>query len=352
MEISELLIYSNNNDASDIHISSKHPPMFRINGEIITLKIDPLSPEQVKTIIYSIMTEKQRSEYEEHLEIDFAINFADKRFRVNAFNTFNGAAAVLRNIPTTLKNLQQLNAPKILENLSELHKGLVLVTGPTGSGKSTTLAAMVNYINKNFYRHIITIEDPIEFVHKSEKSLINQREVYVHTSSFAKALKSTLREDPNIILVGELRDLETIKLALTAAETGHLVLGTLHTSSAAQTVDRIIDVFPSEEKEMVRTMLSNSIEGIISQKLIKKADGSGRVAAYEVLIANSAIRNLIKEGKIAQITSLMQINSQSGMKIMKDSIFELVDKGVITADSAKSALNTTEQDKGQLTKGF
>jgi twitching motility protein PilT len=340
MEITELLARAYEDGASDIHISTGHPPIFRLHGEMVNLKVPPLNADQVKNILNSIMSDKQRDEFEENMDLDFAIHFAEHRYRVNAFNTIHGPACVLRSIPTTIRTLRELQAPEVMESLASLHKGLVLVTGPTGSGKSTTVASLVNHINRNFSKHILTIEDPIEFVHKSEKSLVSQREIGVHSKSFAKALKGSLREDPDIIMVGELRDLETIQLAITAAETGHLVIATLHTSSAAQTVDRMIDVFPSEDKDMIRTMLSNSLEAVISQKLIKS--GGSRVGAYEVLIAIPAIRNLIREGKIAQISSMMQINSKIGMKVMKDSVAELLSKGLITQDAANSAMNLTE----------
>jgi twitching motility protein PilT len=345
VDLGELLAYAHNNDASDIHISSAHPPIFRINGEMTTLRVSALKIEEVKNILYAVMNEKQRSDYESLLEIDFAIHFGAKRFRINAFNTMNGPAAVLRSIPSEIRTLEEIRAPSVIAGFASLHKGIVLVTGPTGSGKSTTVASLINHINQNHSKHILTIEDPIEFVHKSQKSLINQREVGIHSSSFARALKSALREDPDVILIGELRDLETIQLALTAAETGHLVIGTLHTSSAAQTVDRIIDVFPSDDKEMIRAILANSIEGIVSQCLLKKADDSGRVSAFEVLTGTPAIRNLIREGKIPQIQSLMQINSKMGMSVMKDSIHDLLNQKIISQQTARSALNLTDLDK-------
>ncbi|MEI7669455.1 MAG: PilT/PilU family type 4a pilus ATPase, partial [Pseudomonadota bacterium] len=261
MEITELLLTSQKNKASDLHLSVGNPPILRVNGDIMPLKMPVLSEDDCRNLIYSIMTEQQRSDYERDMEIDFALSYSDTmRFRVNAFNTLHGNAAVLRTIPTKIFTLEELEAPEILKKLSELHKGLVLVTGPTGSGKSTTLAGMIDYINKNHSKHILTIEDPIEFVHKSKSSLINQREVGGNTKSFERALRSALREDPDVILVGEMRDLETIRLAMTAAETGHLVFGTLHTNSAPKTVDRIIDVFPASDKEMVRAMLSVSLE--------------------------------------------------------------------------------------------
>jgi twitching motility protein PilT len=345
VNFNELLTYAFTNDASDIHLAAANPPNFRIHGDIVTLKVPPMTSEEIKNILYSVMNDKQRATYEEFLEIDFAIHLNDKRFRINAYNTLTGPAAALRIIKSEIRTLKELNAPEILTSITNLTKGIVLVTGPTGSGKSTTVAALVNHINKSQYKHILTIEDPIEFVHKSDKSLINHREIGTHSLSFAKALKSALREDPDVILVGELRDLETIHLALTAAETGHLVIATLHTSSAAQTVDRIIDVFPAEEKEMIRAILSNSIECIVSQILVKKSENNGRVAAFETLIATSAIRNLIREGKIPQIYSLMQINSKIGMTIMKDSIYDLLSKNIISKQTAKDALNISDPDK-------
>jgi twitching motility protein PilT len=346
MEITELLIHTKKNNASDLHLASGHPPVMRINGDILPLKADKLSADNVKELLYSVMTENQRAEYERELELDFAIQFGDDlRFRVNVFNTINGPSAAFRNIPTKINTLEELKMPDTLKRVAMLHKGLVLVTGPTGSGKSTTLAAMIDYINTNSPKHIITVEDPVEFVHKSKKCLINQRELGANTKSFARALKSALREDPDVILVGEMRDLETIQLALTAAETGHLVMGTLHTSSAAKTIDRIIDVFPGEDKGLIRSMLSGSLEAIIAQTLIKTSDGKGRVASLEVLLGTSAIRNLIREGKIPQIYSLLQIGSKAGMRTMKDSVYDLLEKGVITAEAAKAALNVNDSNE-------
>ena len=347
MEITELLVHTKKNNASDLHLASNHPPVMRINGDILPLKTEKLSPEDVKNLIYSIMTESQRAIYERDLELDFAIQFGeDLRFRVNAFNTIIGPSASFRGIPTKIHSLDDLKMPEILKKLSFLNKGLILVTGPTGSGKSTTLAAMINHINTNTARHIITVEDPVEFVHKSKKCLINQRELGTSTSSFGRALKSALREDPDVILVGEMRDLETIQLALTAAETGHLVMGTLHTNSAAKTIDRIIDVFPGQDKGLIRSMLSGSLEAIIAQTLIKTSDGKGRVAGLEVLLGTSAVRNLIREGKIPQIYSLLQIGSKIGMRTMKDSVYDLLEKGIITAEAAKIALNVHEESLG------
>ncbi len=344
MEISELLIATCKNKASDLHISTKNPPLMRVNGDMLPLDMPPLSAEDVKRILYSIMTEHQRSDYEKELELDFSISISSEmRFRVNTFNTIYGAAAVFRTIPTKILSLDALGTPDVLKRLCHLHKGLILITGPTGSGKSTTLAAMVDYINQNFNKHILTIEDPVEFVHTSRRSLVNQREVGGSTRSFAKALKSSLREDPDVILVGELRDLETIQLAMTAAETGHLVMGTLHTSSAAKTIDRIIDVFPSDDKEMVRAMLSVSLEAIIAQTLVKRADGKGRIAAHEIMLGTAAIRNLIREAKIPQITSMIQMGSKQGMILMRDSLNKLYEDGEISAETLREMLVTGSQ---------
>ena len=344
MDITDLLVLTKKNNASDLHLSVGNPPILRIQGEMSPYKGDILTTEILKAMLYSIMSEQQRSDYERDLEIDFAISFGDNlRFRVNAFNTLNGPAAVMRIIPTEVITLEKLGAPEMLKKLTLLHKGLILVTGPTGSGKSTTLAAMINHINETEARHIITIEDPVEFVHQSKKSLINQREVGRNTKSFARALKSALREDPDVILVGELRDIETIQLALTAAETGHLVFGTLHTSSAAKTVDRIIDVFPAGDKEMVRAMLSVSLEAVITQTLLKRAEG-GRVAAHEIMLGTSAIRNLIREGKIPQMYSMIQMGSKLGMCAMKDAIHNLLNQKIITAETARSALATSTSE--------
>lgn len=344
MEITDLLIFTQKNNASDLHISAGSPPILRIHGEMVPYKGDPLTAEDIKQMLYSVMTENQRSEYERDLELDFAISFGSNlRFRVNAFNTLNGAAAVLRSIPNRVLNLEELGAPEILKKLCGLHKGLILVTGPTGSGKSTTLAAMIDHINANEGKHIITIEDPVEFIHKSKKSLINQREVGRNTLSFSKALRSALREDPDVILVGELRDTETIQLALTASETGHLVMGTLHTNSAPKTIDRIIDVFPAGDKEMVRAMLSISLEAVITQALLKGKEG-GRVAAHEIMLGTPAVRNLIREAKISQLHSMIQMGSKLGMTTMKDCIFGLLNQNIITEEVARGALSTSTSD--------
>ncbi|MFO0109129.1 MAG: type IV pilus twitching motility protein PilT [Alphaproteobacteria bacterium] len=347
MEITDLLVAAQKNKASDLHLSTGNPPILRIHGDIMPIEMPPLEANQTKQMVYAIMTEQQRSEYEKDLDLDFSISFGDQmRFRVNAYHTINGPAAVFRTIPTKIQSLEDLKLPEILRRICHLHKGLVLVTGPTGSGKSTTLAAMIHYINHHFQRHILTVEDPVEFVHLSAKSLINQREVGASTRSFARALKSALREDPDVILVGELRDLETIHLALTAAETGHLVLATLHTSSAAKSIDRIIDVFPADDKEMVRAMLSVSLEAVIAQGLFKRADGTGRIAAHEIMLGTPAIRNLIRENKIPQIASMIQMGGKAGMVTMRDALNQIFENGLITADSLREALVSGSEEEG------
>ncbi len=347
MDISELLAFSVKNNASDLHLSSGMPPMIRVHGDVRRINL-PIMPQQdVHSMIYDIMSDSQRKTYEERLECDFSFEIPGlARFRVNVFNQDRGAAAVFRTIPSKVLTLEQLNCPKIFADLALRPRGLVLVTGPTGSGKSTTLAAMVNHVNENNSSHIITIEDPIEFLHESKRCLINQREVGSDTLSFDNALRSALREDPDVILIGEMRDLETIRLALTAAETGHLVFGTVHTSSAAKTIDRVVDVFPAEEKEMVRAMLSESLVAVISQTLLKRKDDSGRIAAHEIMIATPAIRNLIRENKIAQMYSAIQTGHSVGMQTLDQNLTDLVRRNAIAASIARSAAKVPENFPG------
>lgn len=335
VDIAQLLAFGVKNGASDLHLSAGVPPMIRVDGDMRKINMPSLQHNDVHDMVYDIMSDKQRKDYEEFLECDFSFEIPGlARFRVNAFNQNRGAGAVFRTIPSKILTLEQLNAPKIFEDIAKTPRGIVLVTGPTGSGKSTTLAAMVNYINENDAGHILTIEDPIEFVHESKKSLVNQREVHRDTLGFNEALRSALREDPDCILVGEMRDLETIRLALSGAETGHLVFGTLHTSSAAKTIDRIVDVFPAAEKDMVRAMLSESLRAVISQTLLKKI-GGGRAAAHEIMIGTPAIRNLIREGKIAQMYSAIQTGQQYGMQTLDQCLQDLVKKGMITKEDAR-----------------
>ncbi len=347
MDIAELLAFAVKNKASDLHLSSGLPPMIRVHGDVRRINLPPMEHSDVHGMIYDIMNDSQRKEYEENLECDFSFAIPGlARFRVNAFVQQRGAGAVMRTIPSKILTLEELKAPKIFAEISSQPRGLVLVTGPTGSGKSTTLAAMINYVNENLYGHILTVEDPIEFVHESKRCLINQREVGPQTLSFNNALRSALREDPDVILVGELRDLETIRLALTAAETGHLVFGTLHTSSAAKTIDRIVDVFPAAEKEMVRAMLSESLRAVISQTLLKTKDGAGRIAAHEIMIGTPAIRNLIREAKVAQMNSAIQTGAAVGMQTLDQCLGDMVRKGSIAMSEARAAAQVKENFPG------
>ena len=342
MDITELLAFSAKNGASDLHLSAGLPPMIRVDGDVRRINLPPLEHKEVHRLLYDIMNDKQRKDFEEFLETDFSFEVPGvARFRVNAFNQNRGAGAVFRTIPSKVLSMDDLGMGKVFQNISEIARGIVLVTGPTGSGKSTTLAAMLDFINNTRYEHILTIEDPIEFVHESKKCLVNQREVHRDTLGFSEALRSALREDPDIILVGEMRDLETIRLALTAAETGHLVFGTLHTTSAAKTMDRIIDVFPAEEKEMVRGMLSESLQAVISQTLCKK-NGGGRVAAHEIMIGTPAIRNLIRENKVAQMYSAIQTGGALGMQTLDQCLKSLVQKGLVTPQVAREKAKVPE----------
>jgi twitching motility protein PilT len=343
MNIQELLNFSVQQGSSDLHVTAGMPPLIRVDGDIRRINVEPMDHKEVHGLIYEIMNDKQRKDYEEFLESDFSFEIPGlARFRVNAFVQNRGAAAVFRTIPSTVLNMEQLGMGKVFEDISNTPRGLIAVTGPTGSGKSTTMAAMIDYINSTRYEHILTIEDPIEFVHESKKSLINQREVHRDTHGFNEALRSALREDPDIILVGELRDLETIRLALTAAETGHLVFGTLHTTSAAKTIDRIVDVFPAAEKSMVRSMLSESLQAVVAQALLKKV-GGGRVAAHEIMIGTSAIRNLIREDKIAQMYSAIQTGQTHGMQTLDQCLKVLVEKGTVDKQEAMSKAKDPSQ---------
>ncbi|RMA82220.1 type IV pilus twitching motility protein PilT [Umboniibacter marinipuniceus] len=342
MDITELLAFSNKQGASDLHLSAGLPPMIRVDGDVRRINLPPMDHKAVHSLIYEIMNDKQRKDFEEFLETDFSFEVPGvARFRVNAFNHNRGAGAVFRTIPSKVLTMEDLGMGQVFRDISMIPRGICLVTGPTGSGKSTTLAAMLDYINDNKYEHILTIEDPIEFVHQSKKCLVNQREVHRDTLGFNEALRSALREDPDIILVGEMRDLETIRLALTAAETGHMVFGTLHTSSAAKTIDRIVDVFPAEEKSMVRSMLSESLQAVISQTLLKKV-GGGRVACHEIMRGTPAIRNLIREDKIAQMYSAIQTGGSIGMQTLDQGLQDLVARNLITRENAREKAKVPE----------
>ena len=343
MDITQLLTFGTQNGASDVHLSAGLPPMIRVDGDMRRVNIPELDQSAVQAMVYDIMNDKQRKDFEEHWETDFSFEIPNvARYRVNAFNQNRGCGAVFRTIPTEILTLEQLGAPKILEEISAYPRGIVLVTGPTGSGKSTTLAGMMDWKNNNELGHILTIEDPIEFVHESKKCLVNQREVHRDTHGFQHALRSALREDPDTILVGEMRDQETISLALTAAETGHLVFGTLHTSSAAKTVDRIVDVFPAGEKPMVRSMLSESLRAVVSQTLLKK-QGGGRVAAHEIMIGTPAIRNLIREDKVAQMYSAIQTGQGNGMQTLDQNLKELANRGIVDVNEARKKAQSPDQ---------
>ncbi|MBT8139788.1 MAG: type IV pilus twitching motility protein PilT [Gammaproteobacteria bacterium] len=342
MDITELLAFSAKQNASDLHLSAGLPPMIRVDGDVRRINLPPLEHKDVHSLIYEIMNDAQRRDYEEHLETDFSFEVPGvARFRVNAFNQNRGSGAVFRTIPSKVLTMEDLGMGQVFRDVAAVPRGLVLVTGPTGSGKSTTLAAMIDFINENRYDHILTIEDPIEFVHESKKCLVNQREVHRDTHGFDNALRSALREDPDIILVGEMRDLETIRLALTAAETGHLVFGTLHTTSAAKTIDRVVDVFPAAEKAMVRSMLSESLQAVVSQTLLKRANG-GRIAAHEIMIGTPAIRNLIREDKVAQMYSAIQTGSNVGMQTMDQCLANLVQQRSVSRDSAREKAKMPE----------
>lgn len=351
MDITQLLAFVMQNDASDLHLSPQSPPIVRVHGTMKKVKTDELTSDGIRQMLYSIMSDEQRSEYESELELDFAISFGEKaRFRVNAFNTRKGAAAVFRTIPSEIPTIEDLDLPLVMRHFADLEKGIVLVTGATGSGKSTTLAALINHINENHKKHILTIEDPVEFFHESKQSLVNHRELGVDTKSFSRALKSALREDPDVILVGEMRDHETISLALTAAETGHLVFGTLHANSATKTVDRIIDVFPGDDKEMVRAMLAGSLQGVVAQTLLRRKEG-GRVGAFEILVGTDAVRNLIRENQLPQLYSMMQTGSRHGMITMNDYTADLLEQEIITEEEAMRVFRKAADERETKKEG-
>ncbi len=344
--INSLLKFMAEQGASDLHLSAGEVPMVRISGDMVRVELQPLSAEEAHRLIFDVMNDAQRRTFQEKLEVDFAYTLGeDLRFRVNAFCQNRGEGAVFRAIPTVIPRMEALGLPPVLTTFCEAEKGLVLVTGPTGSGKSTTLAAMIDSINETQPGHILTLEDPIEFVHQSKRCLVNQREVGTQTRSFDAALRSALREDPDVILVGELRDLETIQLALTAAETGHLVFGTMHTSSAPKTVDRIIDVFPPAQQAQVRTMLSESLLGVVTQMLVKK-QGGGRVGCHEILVGTAAVKNLIREGKTHQMPSALQVGARVGMQTMEAAMLNLVQRQVVSLEEARSRLPQCESFHG------
>jgi twitching motility protein PilT len=349
---SDLLRFAMERNASDLHLSAGEPPMVRIQGDLVRIDHPALLAEETHRLIFEVMNDNQRRHFQEHLEVDFAYTLGTgARFRVNAFMHDRGEGAVFRQIPEKVPRLEDLGLPPVLRTLAEAEKGLVLVTGPTGSGKSTTLAAMIDAINQSMAGHILTLEDPIEFVHKPKKALVNQREIGSQSKSFTAALRSALREDPDVILVGELRDLDTISLALTAAETGHLVFGTLHTASAPKTIDRIIDVFPTEQQAQVRTMLSESLLGVVAQMLVKKKAG-GRQAALEILLGSPAVKNLIREGKTHQLPSVMQVAGKAGMQTLEAALIELVTAGTITLAEARSRHPSSESLAALATRGL
>tara|TARA_B100000242_G_scaffold284081_1_gene246976 strand:- start:3309 stop:4469 length:1161 start_codon:yes stop_codon:yes gene_type:complete len=340
------------NEASDLHLSAGSPPIIRTNGVLKKVKSDPLSSDDIRTMLYSVMTEDQRADFEKNMELDFAIALGEKaRFRVNGFTSRLGSCAVFRTIPTEIPSMDDLGLPPVMKRFADLERGIILVTGPTGSGKSTTLASMVNHINQHHAKHILTIEDPVEFFHTSQRSLVNHREVGTDTNSFARALKSALREDPDVILVGEMRDYETISLALTAAETGHLVFGTLHSNSAPKTIDRIIDVFPTGDKEMIRAMLASSLQGVVAQTLLKK-EGGGRVGAFEILVGTNAVRNLIRENQVPQLFSMMQTGSRYGMITMEDTIKDLYEADIVSKDEARRAMLKASDQEDEQDEGY
>lgn len=342
MDITELLAFSAKQNASDLHLSAGLPPMIRVDGDVRRINLPAMSHKEVHALIYDIMNDRQQKDFEEFWETDFSFEVPGvARFRVNAFTQSRGSGAVFRTIPSKVLTMEDLGMGQVFKDIADTARGLCLVTGPTGSGKSTTLAAMINYLNETKYEHILTIEDPIEFVHTSKKCLINQREVHRDTMGFTEALRSALREDPDIIMVGEMRDLETIRLALEAAETGHMVFGTLHTQSAAKTIDRIVDVFPAEEKSMVRSMLSESLQAVVSQTLLKRV-GGGRVAAHEIMVGTPAIRNLIREDKVAQMYSAIQTGAQYGMQTLDQCLQDLLQRGTISRDIAKEKAKQPE----------